>query len=194
MVSTVAARPARVDPRVTRTQKLIRDALKSLLAEKSFQSISVQDIAERATVNRATFYAHFTDKFALLDAIIREDVASHLAEDDPLKAADTRSLLRSVAKNVFGFVGSHRKCRIDRDFEPQFESAIEAQLADFLQPAFEHCTATLIAAALVGSAMHWRHDAPRTDPAPIVANIVDILIDGVGRHSTARKLAPSTVG
>jgi AcrR family transcriptional regulator len=182
MGSTAATLEPRVDPRVTRTQKLIRDALKSLLAEKSFESISVQDIAERATVNRATFYAHFTDKFALLDAIIREDVASGLAEGDPLKAADTRNVLRIVATNIFAFVGSHKDCRVDRDFEPQFESAIESEVAEFLQPAFEHCTARLIAAALVGSAMNWRHQAPKMDPAPMIAKIVDILIDGVDRH------------
>lgn len=180
MATTATALPPRVDPRVLRTQKLIRDALKSLLAEKSFESISVLDIAERATVNRATFYAHFTDKFALLDAIIRDDVAARLAEGDPLNASDTRSLLRAVAQNVFGFIGSHRECRIDRDFEPQFESAIETQLAEFLQPAFVHCTAMLVAAALVGSAMNWRHHAPKSDPIPIIARIVDVLIDGVG--------------
>lgn len=182
MVSNAALIEPRVDPRVARTQKLIRDALKSLLAEKSFESISVQDIAERATLNRATFYAHFTDKFALLDAIIREDVAARLVEGDPLNATDTRTLLRAVASNVFGFVGSHRKCRIDRDFEPQFESAMEAALGEFLQPTFEHCTAMLIASALVGSAMNWRHQAAKMDPAPIVAKIVDILVDGVDRH------------
>lgn len=183
MVSTAAALP-RVDPRVARTQKLIRDALRALLAEKSFESISVLDIAERATVNRATFYAHFMDKFALLDAIIRDDVAERLAQGDPLNATDTRHLLRAVAQNVFGFIGSHRKCRIDRDFEPQFEAAIKSQLAEFLQPAFEHCTAMLIAAALVGSAMNWRHDAPKMDPVPIIAKIVDILIDGVDRQTS----------
>ncbi|MBI4304912.1 MAG: TetR family transcriptional regulator, partial [Chloroflexi bacterium] len=45
------------DPRVKRTRKLLHDAFDSLLSEKSFEAITVQDIAERATVNRATFYA-----------------------------------------------------------------------------------------------------------------------------------------
>jgi AcrR family transcriptional regulator len=183
MVSTQAALELRVDPRVTRTQKLIRDALKSLLEEKSFDSISVQDIAQRATVNRATFYAHFTDKLALLVAIVREDAAARLVEGDPFKATDTRSLLGAVARNVFGFVGTHCKGRIDRDFEPQLKSAIEAQLSELLQPRFEHCTATLIAGALVGSAIHWCK-APKMDPAPIIAKTADILVDGVDRHKS----------
>lgn len=185
MATIATAQEPRTDPRVTRTQKLIRDALKSLLAEKSFESTSVQDIAERATVNRATFYAHFPDKFALLDAIIRDDVAAKLSEGDPLSKNDTRQLLLAVGTNVFGFVRQHRACKIDRDFEPQFESAIEAQLAEFLQPFFDHCTALLIASALVGAAMSWRHQAPKMDPGAIVTNIVGILVEGVDRHRAA---------
>jgi AcrR family transcriptional regulator len=182
MTSNLAQRPPRIDPRVTRTQKLIRDALAALLAEKNFESISVADIADRATVNRATFYAHFTDKFALLDAIVRDDVAAHLAQGDPLGSSDTRAMLSAVGKNVFSFVGMHRRCRIDRDFEPQFERAIEAQLAEFLLPKFGHCPALLISSALVGAAMNWRHETPRAPADPIVTSIVAILVDGVGKH------------
>src|SRR5205807_1741174 len=47
-----------VDPRVKRTRKLLQQAFIELFQEKGFASISIQDITERATVNRATFYAH----------------------------------------------------------------------------------------------------------------------------------------
>ena len=181
-VSALAPRPSRVDPRVTRTRKLIRDALVSLLAEKNFESITVQDIAGRATVNRATFYAHFTDKFALLDAMIREDFADNLSEGDPLGAGQTPGLLLAIGKNTFAFVGLHRRCRIDRDFEPQMQRSMEAQLTDFLSPRFGHCTAMLIASALVGAAMSWRHQSPNAPFEPIVSNIVAILVDGVDKH------------
>src|SRR5207245_2778046 len=56
-----------VDPRVKRTRKLLQQAFIELFQEKGFAAISIQDITERATVNRATFYAHFPDKYALLD-------------------------------------------------------------------------------------------------------------------------------
>ena len=184
MGTMVAQRPGRVDPRVTRTRRLIRDALVSLLAEKSFESVSVQDIAERATVNRATFYAHFTDKFALLDAIVREDVAQRLRQGDLLDAPDAGTLLLLVAKNVFAFVAAHRTCRVDRDFEPQFERAIEAEVTEFLLARFQHCTAMLIASALVGAAMTWRHQAPKEPYDPIATHIVTILLDGVEKHMT----------
>src|SRR5271165_899874 len=58
------------DPRIRRTRKLLQGALGKLMLTKSFDEISVQDITELATVNRATFYDHYTDKFALLEAMV----------------------------------------------------------------------------------------------------------------------------
>ena len=180
-VNAPVDRGRRLDPRVARTRKLLRDALGSLLAEKNFESISVLDIADRATVNRATFYAHFTDKFALLDAMIREDFATHLSDGDPLSAPETSALLMRAGANTFGFVALHRRCRIDPDFEPQMQRSLEAELTDFLSARFGHCTAMLVASALVGAAMNWRHQSPNAPATPIVENIVRILVNGVGR-------------
>lgn len=67
------------DPRVKRTRQAIRDALISLIHEKGFDSITVQDIAEKATVNRATFYSHYYDKYDLLDKST-EEMLTALAE------------------------------------------------------------------------------------------------------------------
>jgi AcrR family transcriptional regulator len=58
------------DPRIRRTRQLLQGALQTLMQTKGFDEISVHDIAEAATVNRATFYDHYTDKFSLLDAIV----------------------------------------------------------------------------------------------------------------------------
>jgi AcrR family transcriptional regulator len=171
----------RKDPRVTRTQKLIRDALASLLSEKSFESISVQDIAERATVNRATFYAHFPDKFALLDTIIRDALHERLSEGSPLSRPDMRSMLQIIGKNVFAFVALHSQCKINRDFEPQFQRTMEAELHAFITPKFSDCAALLISSAIVGAAMQWRAKGRRELADHIVSQIVDVLSDGVAK-------------
>lgn len=55
------------DPRVKRTKKYIQKAFTDLLAEKDFEDISIQDIMERAELNRATFYNHYQDKYELLE-------------------------------------------------------------------------------------------------------------------------------
>lgn len=60
------------DPRVKRTRQLIQNAFVALVDEKGFENITVQLIAERAPVNRATFYSHYHDKYDLLDTSIEE--------------------------------------------------------------------------------------------------------------------------
>src|SRR5690242_4167136 len=55
-----------VDRRIQRTRQLLLDALLSLILEKDFDSITVQDVIDRANVGRSTFYAHFQDKDELL--------------------------------------------------------------------------------------------------------------------------------
>jgi len=62
----------KVDRRVLRTRQLLRTALLSLIQERDFDSLTVQDITERATLNRATFYLHYADKHDLLLQVIRE--------------------------------------------------------------------------------------------------------------------------
>ncbi|MCX6067462.1 MAG: TetR/AcrR family transcriptional regulator [Chloroflexi bacterium] len=56
----------KVDRRVLRTRQALRSALLELISEKEFDSISVEEITERANLGRATFYLHFKDKEDLL--------------------------------------------------------------------------------------------------------------------------------
>jgi AcrR family transcriptional regulator len=56
------------DRRIARTQKLLRDALHSLIHERDYDSIAVKEILDRANVGRSAFYMHFRDKDDLLAA------------------------------------------------------------------------------------------------------------------------------
>src|SRR5215469_15714083 len=68
------------DLRVRRTQANLREALIGLIEEKGFDAVTVGDIAERAMVNRATFYRHYPDKYALVTGIFEEAVKQMLRE------------------------------------------------------------------------------------------------------------------
>src|SRR5262249_61932845 len=89
----------REDRRVRRTRRALQEALRELMLQKAYDHITVQDVLDRADVGRATFYAHFRDKDALLMSefeamreALREHLAKHLrgqehASDDGLGVA-----------------------------------------------------------------------------------------------------------
>jgi AcrR family transcriptional regulator len=56
----------KLDRRVQRTRRLLHEALMALILESGFDSITVQDITDRADLSRATFYLHYKDKEELL--------------------------------------------------------------------------------------------------------------------------------
>ena len=62
----LAALKKREDARVRRTRDALGDALVALMHEKPFDSITVQDVLDRANVGRSTFYSHYSDKDDLL--------------------------------------------------------------------------------------------------------------------------------
>ena len=57
---------AKTDARVRRTRDALGDALVALMQEKPFETITVQDVLDRAHVSRSTFYSHYSDKDDLL--------------------------------------------------------------------------------------------------------------------------------
>ena len=89
------------DIRYLRTEKLIFDAFAKLLSEKSYEKITIQDIADEAMINRATFYAHYADKDELRDGIHQQIVdqmsdmieAAQIAKGDTVKVKRAEKLL-----------------------------------------------------------------------------------------------------
>jgi AcrR family transcriptional regulator len=64
----------KVDRRIVKTQQAIKKALLELMNEKNFDDITIQDISDRANVNRSTVYLHYLDKYDLLDKMIDEHI------------------------------------------------------------------------------------------------------------------------
>jgi AcrR family transcriptional regulator len=89
---------ARVNRRVERTKQLIRAAFRELLNEKNYETVTVQDIIDRANVGRATFYAHFDSKDELFASGFDELRASLTA-----RQRDTSSRAGEIGEGVFAF-------------------------------------------------------------------------------------------
>ena len=100
------------DPRASRTDSELREALIALLIENHFDNITVGKIAQQAQVNRATFYRHYQDKFDLASRII-ESAFDDLA--DKLDSADVQDEPIDLAQrldpwvNLFKHVGEHAR-------------------------------------------------------------------------------------
>src|SRR5579884_3851312 len=93
-----------LDPRVRRTHLLLRQALEKLLREKDFDTISVQDITEAATLNRATFYDHYPDKYALLECLVAQRFTELLEARGVTFDGGCASALRAMAVGVCDYL------------------------------------------------------------------------------------------
>jgi AcrR family transcriptional regulator len=62
----LAASDKKTDARVRRTRDALGDALVALMQQKPFDTITIQDVLDRAHVSRSTFYSHYSDKDDLL--------------------------------------------------------------------------------------------------------------------------------
>lgn len=68
------------DLRIVKTEKVLFEALIDLMKDKTFEEIKVSDICHKALVNRSTFYAHYNDKYELLETCIQDLKESLIVE------------------------------------------------------------------------------------------------------------------
>jgi AcrR family transcriptional regulator len=157
----------KLDPRVKRTRSLILKAFQGLLAEKGFESISVQDVTDKAGINRATFYAHFQDKFALLDYSIGQMFKQEIEKRTLNACHYSPDNLRNLILAVCDFLSNmHRECAQPHQ---QFESLVEGTVKKIIFDLLSHwlsqskikisaeIPATVASWAIYGLASHYSH-------------------------------------
>lgn len=126
-------KPPKEDRRSRRTRQLLGDALVELMLEKHFESITVQDILDRADVGRSTFYAHYTDKESLLisqiEHVIRE-MEAYTAEADGrhhglLPSLELFRHVKEQRRLMRAFVWGRGAEILTQDFQQQISKIIE---------------------------------------------------------------------
>jgi AcrR family transcriptional regulator len=179
-----------LDPRIRRTRQLLHHALEKLLKEKEFDQISVQDIAEAATVNRATFYDHYADKFALLECMVGSRFHDLLDDRKVQFDATCASALKAIVLAVCDYLNRMQGPEGKRQLEPHMESAIIQVVRRMLleglkrHPAGKAIAPELVAAsaswAIFGAAMEWAQRQDRC-PSEEIAEVVTALISPILR-------------
>ena len=96
------------EKRIQRSQEAIETAFIELLRENSFNSISVSAIIRNAGVNRSTFYAHYLDKYDLLEKLENKLLDRlNLLSQNPEKM--TQESLRERAVKLLSMLYTHRE-------------------------------------------------------------------------------------
>lgn len=171
--------PEILDPRIRRTRQSLQQALATLLVTREFDKISVQDIAEAATVNRATFYDHYHDKFALLHCMVGARFQELLAERQVSFDGTCSQALKAIVRCVCDYLEQQRQ------MQPHMESAVITVIRSIIldgaktHPANESVSPELLATtlswAIYGGAKEWQQTPNRCSADEISATIVNLL-------------------
>lgn len=158
----------KIDPRITRTKQLLVDAFQKVSKEKKLSQLTVKNITDEATVNRATFYAHFTDKYDILDYSLDVTILKDL--NDTLNISNIINEI--VLKNIFITMTQYMEqvqasCEINQDvFCEQAHKRINNELEDIFSIMLENSysdidrdilvsNASFLAAGMSGLCNHW---------------------------------------
>ncbi|WP_019155154.1 TetR/AcrR family transcriptional regulator [Robertmurraya massiliosenegalensis] len=164
----------KIDPRIVRTRKLFKEALISLLEDnEDTRKLTVQNIADRAQLNRATFYLHYRDIEDLMEQMIGEileDMYDTIAPPSPDKRekgqTPPRSRLISFLEHIYAHSALFKVMLENHDFRQRmFELLLEIVTLwekDRLERGKTfHVPNEIIASSTLGIVTWWlREDTP----------------------------------
>ncbi len=96
--------PEKVDPRVRRTRRLLREAMVSLIMEKDYGSITIREITDHAEVAYITFFRHFESLDELLMEVLDEGLAELRGHIETLAKQSEASALETEGRLIFEYV------------------------------------------------------------------------------------------
>jgi AcrR family transcriptional regulator len=174
------------DPRILRSRRMLMDSLERLLKKKEFEDISVQEITDDATLNRATFYLHYPDKNALLQAMTGSRFRD-LIEHRGITFTDCTGALRAIALGVCDYLAETTSCPgqlaqipLEGSIIPVVEGMFNEGLThrEMAPGADAALLATTAAWAVFGAARRW-FQTPNRIPAEEMAARIETMVSPV---------------
>jgi AcrR family transcriptional regulator len=165
---------------------MLMEALARLLTLKGFEEISIQEIADEATLNRATFYLHYPDKNALLQAMTASRFGELIARRG-LSFTNCDGALRAIALGVCDYLaetaggpGQLAKMPLEGSIIPVVEDMFRKGAANHAAPpgADPELLATTAAWAIFGAARRW-YQTPGRIPAEEMAAKIEAMVKPV---------------
>ena len=178
------------DPRMRRTRQLLQGALRNLMQSKSFDEIAVQDITEAATVNRATFYDHYTDKYALLEAMVASGFHMLLHERnvsyDGTCPSAVSALILATCDYLTHTHTSRTECQRQSAFQPLIEAALITAIRRVLMEGMPksgsasgpppEMIATAASWAIYGAVKEWFRTPGRPPAEEVIPVVMQLII------------------
>jgi AcrR family transcriptional regulator len=177
------------DPRIRRTRQLLQGALITLMQTKGFDEISVQDIAEAATVNRATFYDHYIDKFSLLDATVGGGFHRMLHQRNVLFDGTCPSAANAIILAACDYLTQTHTgsaCNSQSAFEPLIDAAMTTAIRRVLEKGMTRTrdsstvspemAAMAASWAIYGAVKQWFYTANHPPAEEIVPSILQLVL------------------
>lgn len=161
---------------------------------KDFGKISVQDIAELATLNRATFYDHYPDKYTLLECMVGSRFDELLTERRVRFDGTCAYALKAIVLALCDYLAAtpRMNCEQQSPIEPHLESAVIAVIRKMMLhglkdhppqgPASTEMIATTASWAIYGAVKEWLQ-TPNRCPSDEIADIVMMLVVPILGHS-----------
>jgi AcrR family transcriptional regulator len=193
--------PLRPDRRIQRTRQLLKQTSLEIIREKGFRAMSIQEITERANVNRGTFYAHFADKYALLNMISREEFHSLLEGTLPADPQWDRSTLHLLVQAVLDHsenLHAHRQLLNDvgalNDLGLLIDRAAQEELTDLLVGWLKRgrgrdtswqvpaeTIARVVSWVIFGMAAQWSQEMSTRAREQMINDVLLVIMKGVER-------------
>src|ERR1700745_435251 len=171
------------DPRILRSRRMLMDSLAKLLIKKAFEDISIQEIADEATLNRGTFSLHYPDKNALLQAMTESRFRDLIARR-AITFNDCGGALRAIALGVCDYLTESTGCptrltrmSLEGSIVPVVEGMFKEGLALHGLPTGVdvELRATTAAWAVFGAARSW-FQTPNRIPAEEMAARIETVV------------------
>lgn len=176
-----------MDPRTIRTRHLIMNAFIELSMKKEFKDITIKDITTAGTVNRATFYNHFIDKYDLLEKVLSESLMREVIQEVRTQEVINEESLKAIFLAIIQFQTSiSNQCsRSYEAFKPQIETIFKEELqvffSEWAQKQWPDQNETdlevftvMLSWALYGGAMHWMQNQT-TQPEDYVRQLMPFI-------------------
>ena len=177
------------------TKKAIAAGIKELTRRKSFDKITVSDIAEICGLNRQTFYYHFQDKYELVDWIFYNETIAIITNDLSYDNWDSKILqfLTKIKEEDYFYINT-LKASVANEFKEYLFKVTVELLCSIISGITANSNATeeevrfvaeFYAFGIVGVVISWAQHGMKETPGYITAQLKN-LVYGTEKYATLR--------